>query len=371
MKKSLLTLSLMLLTAASGFAQSTCKVLGTTPDIDDGETIYLEKLEKGLSRIDSTVVENGQFAFSIPATKEFMESTILVSHRRSLREGASTRVIIEPDATLKATLTYDYKKCRVYGSPLNYINNVYSDKIIEYSDRMNVVREAGDDETLSEADRKAKEKEVEAIYSEMVKFQQDFAYQNLDNILGAYLVSSYSMVFDKDFTAKCLAELPEKWNDYEGIIKLREALAVEAKTAEGQPITDFTMPDPKGKDVSLSQFIKKNKLTLVDFWASWCGPCRKAIPGVKALYEKYRKQGFGVVGVSFDSKKEAWVKAIKDLDLPWPQMSDLKGWDCAASDLYNIKAIPFTLLVTKDGTIVARNIDGEELLEQRIQEYLK
>ena len=205
----------------------------------------------------------------------------------------------------------------------------------------------------------------------MVKYQQEFAYQNLDNILGAYLVSSYSMVFDKDFTAKCLAELPEKWNNYEGIIKLREALAVEAKTAEGQPITDFTMPDPKGKDVSLSQFIKKNKLTLVDFWASWCGPCRKAIPGVKALYEKYRKQGFGVVGVSFDSKKEAWVKAIKDLDLPWPQMSDLKGWDCAASDLYNIKAIPFTLLVTKDGTIVARNIDGEELLEQRIQEYLK
>ena len=132
MKKSLLTLSLMLLTAASGFAQSTCKVLGTTPDIADGETIYLEKLEKGLSRIDSTVVENGQFAFSIPATKEFMESTILVSHRRSLREGASTRVIIEPDATLKATLTYDYKKCRVYGSPLNYINNVYSDKSRQY-----------------------------------------------------------------------------------------------------------------------------------------------------------------------------------------------------------------------------------------------
>ena len=364
MKKSLLTLSLMLLTAASGFAQSTCKVLGTTPDIADGETISLEKLEKGLSRIDSTVVENGQFAFSIPATKEFMESTILVSHRRSLREGASTRVIIEPDATLKATLTYDYKKCRVYGSPLNYINNVYSDKIIEYSERIKQLQETSDDS-------KEKEQQVEDIYNEMVKYQQEFAYQNLDNILGAYLVSSYSMVFDKDFTAKCLAELPEKWNDYEGIIKLREALAVEAKTAEGQPITDFTMPDPKGKDVSLSQFIKKNKLTLVDFWASWCGPCRKAIPGVKALYEKYRKQGFGVVGVSFDSKKEAWVKAIKDLDLPWPQMSDLKGWDCLASDLYNIKAIPFTLLVTKDGTIVARNIDGEELLEQRIQEYLK
>ena len=364
MKKSLLTLSLMLLTAASGFAQSTCKVLGTTPDIADGETIYLEKLEKGLSRIDSTVVENGQFAFSIPATKEFMESTILVSHRRSLREGASTRVIIEPDATLKATLAYDYKKCRVYGSPLNYINNVYSDKIIEYSERIKQLQETSDDS-------KEKEQQVEDIYNEMVKYQQEFAYQNLDNILGAYLVSSYSMVFDKDFTAKCLAELPEKWNDYEGIIKLREALAVEAKTAEGQPFTDFTMPDPKGKDVSLSQFIKKNKLTLVDFWASWCGPCRKAIPGVKALYEKYRKQGFGVVGVSFDSKKEAWVKAIKDLDLPWPQMSDLKGWDCLASDLYNIKAIPFTLLVTKDGTIVARNIDGEELLEQRIQEYLK
>ena len=359
MKKSLLTLSLMLLTAASGFAQSTCKVLGTTPDIADGETIYLEKLEKGLSRIDSTVVENGQFAFSIPATKEFMESTILVSHRRSLREGASTRVIIEPDATLKATLAYDYKKCRVYGSPLNYINNVYSDKIIEYSERIKQLQETSDDS-------KEKEQQVEDIYNEMVKYQQEFAYQNLDNILGAYLVSSYSMVFDKDFTAKCLAELPEKWNNYEGIIKLREALAVEAKTAEGQPFTDFTMPDPKGKDVSLSQFIKKNKLTLVDFWASWCGPCRKAIPGVKALYEKYRKQGFGVVGVSFDSKKEAWVKAIGQLKMPWLQISDLKGWKCAAAPIYKVDGIPDNILIDPQGKIIDRALRGK-MLHKRLQ----
>lgn len=147
--------------------------------------------------------------------------------------------------------------------------------------------------------------------------------------------------------------------------------STETTTDGDNQYTDFALPGMHNNLVRVSDYVKNNKYTLIDFWASWCGPCRKAIPGVKALYEKYRKQGFGVVGVSFDSKKEAWVKAIKDLDLPWPQMSDLKGWDCAASDLYNIKAIPFTLLVTKDGTIVARNIDGEELLEQRIQEYLK
>lgn len=371
MKKSLLTLSLMLLTAASGFAQSTCKVLGTTPDIADGETILLNTYANGGRLLDSTIVEGGKFEFTIPATKELMENTVLLIHARSQREWASTQIFVEPDATLKATLSYDHYNNKVYGSPLNFINNIYNEKVKTFSDKIIPLREASNNEALSEDERKEIEKQADAILKELRVYQQEFAYQNIDNALGFGIFTNYASMFDKDFVGKVLAELPSKWNDDARTIKLRNAKAVEAKTAEGQPFTDFTMPDPKGKDVSLSQFIKKNKLTLVDFWASWCGPCRKAIPGVKALYEKYRKQGFGVVGVSFDSKKEAWVKAIKDLDIPWPQMSDLKGWDCAASDLYNIKAIPFTLLVTKDGTIVARNIDGEELLEQRIQEYLK
>ena len=228
MKKVMLSISLMLLTAASGFAQSSCKVLCTTPDIADGETIRLTTYAGGGRVLDSTVVKGGKFEFTIPATKELMENAVLITHQRGPREWASTRIVVEPDATLKATLSYVHRYNEVYGSPLNFINNVYNEKILEFSDKIIPLRDASNDESLSEAERKEKDKQAEAAYNDMVKYQQEFAYQNLDNILGVYLVSSYSAVFDKDFTAKCLAELPAKWNDYEGIVKLREAMAVEA-----------------------------------------------------------------------------------------------------------------------------------------------
>ena len=163
--------------------------------------------------------------------------------------------------------------------------------------------------------------------------------------------------------------MPDKWKTRKEVIALYEAVETEARTAEGKPFVDLTMPDPKGKEVTLSQYIKKNKLTMVDFWASWCGPCRASIPGVKKIYEKYKKKGFDIVGVSFDSKKENWLKAIKELDLPWPHMSDLKGWGCAASDAYNIHGIPFTLLIDGNGVIVGRNLHGDDL-ENRIIECL-
>ena len=361
----------MLLMAASGFAQSTCKVLGTVVDIADGEKVFLNTYAGNGRLLDSTIVKNGKFEFSIPATKELMENTVLIIHSRSQREWASTQILVEPDVTLKATLSYDHYNNKVYGSPLNFINSIYNERMKVFSDKILPLREASNDKKLSDAERKEIDKQADAALQEMRDFQQEFAYQNIDNALGFGIFTNYASMFDKDYVDKVLAEMPAKWNDDARVIKLREQKAVEAKTAEGQQFVDFTMPDTKGKDVTLGQYIKKNKLTLVDFWASWCGPCRKAIPGVKALYEKYKKQGFGVVGVSFDSKKENWLKAIKDEQLPWPQMSDLKGWGCLASDLYNIHGIPFTLLVTKDGTIVGRNIYDEEKLEERIQEYLK
>ena len=124
------------------------------------------------------------------------------------------------------------------------------------------------------------------------------------------------------------------------------------------------MPDVDGNMHKLSEYIAANKVTLVDFWASWCGPCRAEMPAVKAAYDAYKDKGFGIVGVSLDNNKEAWVKAIADLGIEWAQISDLQGWNCAGAKLYGVNSIPATVLVAQDGTILARNLRGEAIQEK-------
>ena len=154
---------------------------------------------------------------------------------------------------------------------------------------------------------------------------------------------------------------------YKTLMKERKA---EAATGVGAMYTDFSMPDPNGKVISISDYVGKNKYTLVDFWASWCGPCRAEMPTVVKAYDLYHAKGFEVVGVSLDNNKPAWVKAIDQLKMPWPQMSDIKGWACEGAALYNVKAIPANVLIDQQGKIVAKNLRGEDLLN-KMAELLK
>ena len=131
---------------------------------------------------------------------------------------------------------------------------------------------------------------------------------------------------------------------------------------------DFTQNDPDGRPVTLSE-LAQGKLLLVDFWASWCPDCRKANPDVVAAYQKFHDQGFDVLGVSFDTNKEAWLAAIEKDGLTWTHVSDLQGWGNAAGALYAIAFIPQNALI-KDGKIVARNLEGAELMEE-IERQLK
>jgi len=131
--------------------------------------------------------------------------------------------------------------------------------------------------------------------------------------------------------------------------------------ADGEAIPDFTLPDVNGKNVSAFDEIKKNKLTIIDFWASWCGPCRAEIPNVVAVYEKYADKGLGIIGVSLDEDQSAWKSAIKSLNMKWTQLSDLQGWDNAAARLFGIESIPATILVNNKGQVVATDLRGEEL----------
>ncbi len=171
-----------------------------------------------------------------------------------------------------------------------------------------------------------------------------------------------------------LTDLKKKYEAYKvqsaEMQKQQEAAAERRKSSSliGKPAPDIVMPDVNGKNVSLSSF--KGKYVLVDFWASWCGPCRAENPNVVNSFNKYKDKNFTVLGVSLDKDKAAWIQAIKADGLNWPQISDLAFWKSKAVDLYKFEGIPYNVLVDPKGIVIAEELRGDAL-GAKLAEVLK
>ncbi len=151
------------------------------------------------------------------------------------------------------------------------------------------------------------------------------------------------------------------------VILLLTGIHANAQVKVGQQAPEISLPDANDSIIRLSSL--KGKVVLVDFWASWCGPCRRSNPNVVRLYEKYKGKGFEVFGVSIDSKKAAWLKAVKQDNIRYIQVNDNKGWDAASTLQYGVDAIPATFLLNKKGEVTAVDAEGKEL-EEKIKQLV-
>jgi peroxiredoxin len=188
-----------------------------------------------------------------------------------------------------------------------------------------------------------------------------FIAANPASIVSAYvLYRDFSYRLSKEEIDSYVQLLDSSLYDTQYVQVLNELSALLEKIALGKPAPDFSLPDPEGQTVSLSDRLGKGYV-LLDFWASWCGPCRRENPTIVKVYKEYKDKGFDVFSVSLDKTHEAWLKGIEEDQLTWTHVSDILFWDSAPAKLYGIRAIPANFLLDKDGLIIAKNLRGEEL----------
>lgn len=227
-------------------------------------------------------------------------------------------------------------------------------------------------------------KQIETAYKavqhpDMLKTDKVFM-DNLKQVIAradassAYVMDKYSTFIYmnglRDDVGVALERMPEEVKQSEMGQRVQDMYNRMMTVRVGDKVPNICLPTPEGATVALYDYIKGKKIVLIDFWASWCAPCRKEAVNVKAIYEQYHDRGFDVYAVSLDTKAEAWKKAIADDGMPWVQVSDLKGWKTPMTKWFNFTSIPCMFVVDGEGTILARDLRGDAL-KSKVEELCK
>ena len=359
--KKVFFLAAFIFAVVPSMAQVKYTVNGTSAE--NGKKIYLiDKLTA--KAIDSTVVAGSKFSFTGTADQDALMSVKAETKSWEMQFfNDGTSVIINlSDSTLQ-------------GSQQN-------ERLAKLNIQMDLPQKRFSDKTarMSKAEIEAHADELSDEMNQMLNEMKAIALKAFDEERHSLIPVAFAGFYFLENGVEAYDELVQQKAVFAGhpyLKKMRdevEALTMPADSQKrdfiGQPYTDLEMADPDGKMHKISELVGEGKYVLVDFWASWCGPCRAEMPNVVEAYNQYHDKGFEVIGVSFDQKKEPWVKAIGQLKMPWLQISDLQGWKCAAALAYKIDSIPDNILIDPQGKIIGRGLRGKSL-HRRLKQLLE
>jgi peroxiredoxin len=317
--------------------------------------VYLQKSKDGQFEIlDTARVENGKFNFKGTIESPDMYYIGLDESRfiGFFNEPSDIKIRFHIDSLMSPVVTGS-ESDKAYRMYLTKQEKQRSEEIGIYSEYNEASR------VKDTARMKEIENSIEAFEAKQKQEIMDYVKVNASSFVAPYVAMRHSYQFNLQELEEIMAAFDGKVKESSFAKMLADRVNVLQSVEEGKVAPDFTMNDPNGNPVALSQL--RGKVVLVDFWASWCGPCRKENPNVVAAYNEFKDKGFDILGVSFDKDKVSWEKAIEADKLTWTHVSDLQYWNNAAGKKYGIMSIPANVLLDKDGKIIAKNLRGEDL----------
>ncbi|MDR3180811.1 MAG: AhpC/TSA family protein [Prevotellaceae bacterium] len=344
---------------------------GTVQDVKDGSTVVLARFANfNLTPVDSVTLQNGVFKFQgnvKPGAYVLQVDTVRSSFMFYIAgEGEEMDVALDVNNMLNSSITGSAmnEQYAAYSKSKDSLDSALEELIGAYVKQEETLT---NDKSLKPAEKKKlldeAEKEVDAVYevldAKKRELTKNFVLANANNIAGqqTFLLTPY--VFDIDELSALVANIGDQESETAKAIRNRLTNSQNVKT--GNPFVDVELNGVNDEPIKLSSIVGKGTYVLLDFWASWCGPCRRENPNVVALYKQYHDKGFDVVGLSRDRDKDAWLKAVADDGLSWTHLWDKDG---AASKLYVVDFIPTTFLLDKEGQIIARDLRGDALRDK-------
>ncbi|BAX80712.1 TlpA disulfide reductase family protein [Labilibaculum antarcticum] len=364
MKKIFIAIAAIGLFLGSCTSADQYKLTGKVEGMTEGK-VYLSKLQDNkLVKTDSTEMTANGFSFEGTVTSPDLYYIELEGQRGAIQ------VFLENTAIAVDANVENLREAKVVGSSNQDILTAFGELQKGYQEKQQALYP--EHQKAAEAKNQVAMDSIEAEFNkskaDMFSASKEFLKLNRNTVAAAfvaYRISSPLEVAEMEEIYALLGEDAQK-SSYATLIK--DKIEVLKNVAIGQPAPDFTLNTPEGVPMSLSSL--KGQIVLIDFWASWCGPCRGENPNVVKMYKELHPKGVDILGVSLDNDKGKWLKAIEDDGLIWNHVSDLKGWGSSAAKLYGVNGIPATVVVDQNGLIVAKNLRGDELkaaIEKLIQ----
>lgn len=365
MKKSLFLVSAAALLAACAGEGGKCLISGAASHAAEGDSVALtDNWGRQIAKVG--IGPDGSFLISHDVdTARVCTLSIVGAAADAPRQ--QQVMILEPGKVV-ATFAPD-DGGNIGGTPSNVALQALRVASAALNEQLKAVYTLMKSDTISAKAAKALDAKSDSLYDAYIAATVDVANAHTGSPLGIYALNRVAYGLNLEQLDTILAKVPVELTADPTAVKLSQILKAMKAVAVGNPFVDFEMETPDGTTRRLSDFAGQGKVVILDFWASWCGPCRRFAPTLVSLYDKYRGQGLEIVGVSLDSDSATWVNAIGALGLAWPQLSDLKGWRCSAAADYAVRSIPSTFIIGADGTILARN-PKEEAYAEAIEEAL-